>query len=406
MASTPWRTENYWTSPYNHIAEVTDSLSLPPKVILHDATLRDGEQTPGVVLRKEEKVEIAVMLDRFGVERIEAGMPAVAKDDAEAIREISKRGLKAKIFAFARATVGDIELAKEVGAEGVIVEIPIGQPKLEFQFGWTWKNVLERSIKAVNRARELGLYTVYFPYDTTRSQPEDLENLLKGVMNECPPDSVGVVDTMGCALPQAISYLVRKVKSLTGLPVEIHTHNDLGLGVADALAAAAAGASVIHTCVNGIGERTGNAALEEVAMCLKVLYQLDVPYKFELLPELSGLVKACTGFPMAPNKPLVGSGNFVRESGIGADTVQKYPLAMFSLHPKFVGQKPQMVLGKKSGKLSVQQKLEDLGLGELEGEKVEAVLARVKQIGIERKGLVTDQEFTELVARARAGKLD
>jgi isopropylmalate/homocitrate/citramalate synthase len=404
MSDTPWRSNFHWTSPYNHLPEVQNTLSLPPKVILHDATLRDGEQTPGVVLRKQDKIEIAALLDQFGIERIEAGMPAVSSEDAEAIREISRMKLKAKIFAFARATVGDIELAKEVGADGVVIEVPIGQPKLEYQFRWTWKDVLAKSVDSIRRAREIGLTAVFFPYDTTRSKPEDLENLLKGLMNEAPPDSIGLIDTMGCALPQAISWLVRKIKSLTGLPVEIHTHNDLGTAVANSLVAVAAGATVVHGCINGMGERTGNAALEEIAVGLKVLYNLDVPYQFAMLPKLSRRVRELTQFPVAPNKPVVGERIFIRESGIGVDMVVKYPLSMFSLDPGFIGQKPSVVLGKKSGKLSVQQRLEELGLGELSPEQAETVLSRVKQMGSAKRGLVTDEEFKTLVAQARAGK--
>ena len=405
MNTTPWRSDQYWTSPYNHLPEVRNALPLPSKVILHDATLRDGEQTPGVVLRKEDKVEIAALLDKFGVERIEAGMPAVSGEDAEAIREISRLKLGAKIFAFARATVGDIELAKEVGADGVVIEVPIGQPKLEYQFRWTWRDVLDKSLNSINRAREIGLTAVFFPYDTTRAKPEDLENLLKGVMNEAPPDSIGVVDTMGCALPQAIAFLVRKVKVLTGLPVEIHTHNDFGLGVANSLMAVAAGATVVHGCINGMGERTGNAAIEEVSLGLKVLYQLDVPYKFEMLPELSRCVQMRTGFPLAPNKPVVGERIFMRESGIGVDMVKKCPLSMFALNPQFIGQTPSVALGKKSGKLSVQQKLEDLDLGVLGPNQVEAVVTRIKEMGIAKRGLISDDEFKSLVAQARAGDI-
>jgi isopropylmalate/homocitrate/citramalate synthase len=405
MNKTPWRSHQYWTSPYNYLSEVWNTLSLPASVVLHDATLRDGEQTPGVVLRKEDKIEIAILLNKFGIERIEAGMPAVSKEDAEAIREISRLKLKAKIFSFARATSGDMDLAKEVGADGVIIEVPIGQPKLEYQFRWTWRDVLGKSLAAIRKAREVGLTAVLFPYDTTRANPEDLENYLKGVMNEAPPDSIGIVDTMGCALPQAIAYMVQKVRSLTGLPVEIHTHNDFGLGVANAIMAVAAGASVVHGCINGIGERTGNAALEEVAVNLKVLYQMDVPYRFEILPELSGVIQARTKFPMPPNKPIVGERIFTRESGIGADMVKKFPLSMFSLDPEFIGQKPSVVLGKKSGKLSVQQKLEELGLGVLSPEQADTVVSRIKEMGTERRGLVSDEEFKTLVARAKAGNL-
>lgn len=399
-----WRSNNYWVSCYNYSQEVRSGLSLPEKVIIHDATLRDGEQTPGIVLSKRDKVEIAEMLDRFGVERIEAGMPAVSREDADAIREICKSGLHADIFAFARATAEDIQLAKEVGVKGVIIEVPIGQPKLEYQFGWTWETVLKTSIKAIRLAKELGLYVVYFPYDTTRAAPEDLERLLLGVVKESKPDSVGVVDTTGCALPQAIAYLVKKVREITDLPVEIHTHNDLGMGVANALAGVAAGASVVHACVNGIGERTGNAALEEVALNLKILFGMDVPYKFDLVQELSELVKERTGFIMAPNKPLVGSGTFTRESGIGADMIKKFPLAMFSVDPAIIGQKPQMVLGKKSGRLSVKQKLEDLNLGELNRDLTDEVLSKIKDLGASKRGLVSDEEFIRIVEETRGLK--
>jgi len=142
-----------------------------------------------------------------------------------------------------------------------------------------------------------------------------------------------------------------------------------------------------------------------VALGLKVLYHLDVPYRFDLLPELSQCVRMRTGFPLAPNKPAVGERIYTRESGIGVDMVIKYPLSMFSVDPKFIGQKPSVVLGKKSGKLSIQQKLVDLGLGELKPDQVEAVLSRIKQMGIAKRGLVSDDEFKDLVAQARAAKL-
>ena len=194
----------WWVSPYNFVSEVRDELELPGSVQIHDATLRDGEQTPGVVFSIEDKIAIAQKLDDVGIDRIEAGMPAVSPQDAEAIREISKLGLKSRIFTFARAMKADIDMALECGAQGVIIEVPIGYPKLVTQFGWTWENVFEKSRDVINYSREQGLYTVFFPYDTTRARPEDLTSLCKAVMNESPPDSIGIVDTMGCATPEAI----------------------------------------------------------------------------------------------------------------------------------------------------------------------------------------------------------
>ncbi|MEM7464439.1 MAG: 2-isopropylmalate synthase, partial [Pseudomonadota bacterium] len=268
----------WWVSPYNFVPEVRNSLDLPEKVEIHDATLRDGEQTPGVVFTIDDKLAIAQMLNDVGVERIEAGMPAVSPQDEEAIKQISKLGLKSRIFTFARAMKQDIDKALECGANGVIIEVPIGYPKLTTQFGWTWKDVLERSAPVINYAREQGLYAVFFPYDTTRARPEDLENLCKGIMGEAPPDSIGIVDTMGCATPEAIKYMTRWVKKMTGLPIEIHTHNDFGMGVATELAAVTAGAEVVHSCGNGLGERTGNAALEELMLGLHLLYGYDTGY--------------------------------------------------------------------------------------------------------------------------------
>ena len=391
--------EKWWVSPYNFVDEVRGGLDLPEKVEIHDATLRDGEQTPGVVFRKDDKVRIAQKLDEIGVERIEAGMPAVSGEDFAAIKEITRLGLKAKIYAFARAMTVDIDKAVECGCHGVVIEIPIGYPKLKYQFKWTWEDVLRKSIDCINYARKRNLYTVYFPYDTTRSREEDLTNLLTRLMDVAPPDAIGVVDTMGCALPEAIKYLVRKVKKLTGLPVEIHTHNDFGMGVATELAAVAAGAEVVHSCVNGLGERTGNAAMEELMVGLHILLGMKTRYRFDKLIELSELVSNLSGMKLANNKPVVGRGNFIRESGIGIDLVMTKPLAMFGTTPRLTGREAEIVLGKKSGKASITYTLEKLGMKNVSDESVTEMLKAVKEKGTEKKGLLSADEVQEIIKR-------
>jgi isopropylmalate/homocitrate/citramalate synthase len=389
--------DKWWVSPYNFVDEVTSEFELPEKVEIHDATLRDGEQTPGVVFRKDDKVRIAQKLDEVGIERIEAGMPAVSQEDFDAIKAISKLGLKAKIFTFARALPVDIDKAIDCGADGVIIEIPIGYPKLKYQFGWTWEDVFKKSIDCINYAREKGMYAVYFPYDTTRARDEDLTNLLTGIMKESPPDSIGVVDTMGCALPEAIKFLVRKVKRLTGLPVEIHTHNDFGMGVATELAAVTAGAEVIHSCISGLGERTGNAALEELMVGLEILLGYETNYKFEEILSLCSLAEELSGVTPATNKPIIGRGNYTRESGIGVDMVMKKPLSMFGTAPQFFGRQGEVVLGKKSGKASINYQLEKFGIENISDEQLGEILAEVKTRGAEKKSLLTDEEFKEIV---------
>jgi len=391
------RENQWWVSPYNLIPEVLSKLDLPPSVAIHDATLRDGEQTPGVVFSVADKVAIAEKLAEIGVDRIEAGMPAVSDQDFQAVKEIARLNLPSRIFTFARAMNADIDKALECGCHGVIIEIPIGYPKLKYQFKWTWEDVLRKSVDVVNYARKRGLYAVYFPYDTTRAREEDLRNLLTRLMQEAPPDSIGVVDTMGCVLPEAMKYLVRLVRSLTNLPVEVHTHNDFGMAVATELAGVEAGAVVVHSCANGLGERTGNAALEELIVALHVLYGYETPYDLAKLPELGELVRRISNVEIAVNKPILGERNFTRESGIGVDLVVKEPLAMFGTHPALTGRCGEVVLGKKSGKASITYNLEQLGVSGVDDEAVTKMLRRVKEKGIEKRGLLTPAEFKEIV---------
>ena len=387
----------YWVSPYNFHPSVTGELQLPPEVQIHDATLRDGEQTPGVVFTVEDKVAIAKKLDEVGIDRIEAGMPAVSPQDFEAIKKITALGLDAKIFTFARAMKADIDKAIETGAHGVIIEVPIGYPKLKYQFNWTWENVLAKSADVINYAKDKGLFAVFFPYDTTRAREDDLTNLLNGIMKVSQPDSIGVVDTMGCATPEAIKYLVKMVNDLTGVPVEIHTHNDFGMAVATELAAVTVGANCVHSCVGSLGERTGNAAVEELILGLELLYGYKSKYDLAKLPELGQLLADLSGIPYANNKPVLGSRNFTRESGIGVNLVLEEPLAMFGTHPALTGRTGDIVLGKKSGKASIEYKLKELGIEGVGDEQAAELLVQVKQAGIAKRGLITDDEFRKIL---------
>lgn len=394
-----WKSnDDWWISSFNFKDEVVRQIDIKNSVKIHDATLRDGEQTPGVVMRKNEKVEIAKKLSEVGVQRIEAGMPAVSAEDREAIAEIKKLNLDSQIFSFVRAKAEDLVMSKECGVEGVIIEVPIGKPKLELQFKWEIERVINDSIEAIKKAKEIGLYTVYFPYDTTRADEKDLEKVLNEIMIETPPDSIGLVDTMGSALPPAISYMTKMMKDITNLPIEIHTHNDFGLALANSLSALTAGASVVHTCVNGMGERTGNCSLEELITALNVLCGLKTGFNIGKAVELSEYAEEVTGYKMALNKPIVGKGNFTRESGIGADVLLNKPLAMFSLNPKFLGRAPKLVLGKKSGLASINVKLEEFEI-ELDEEMKRLLLNDVKDLGQDKKRLVSDEEFLELVKK-------
>lgn len=395
--------DKWWVSPFNLVPEVRNTFALPARVQIHDATLRDGEQTPGVVFSIADKVAIAEKLAEVGVDRIEAGMPAVSDQDFKAIKEITRLGLPSKIYTFVRAITADVDKSIECGAHGVILEVPIGYPKLTWQFRWTWEDVLRKSVDVINHARRNNLEVVYFPYDTTRAREEDLTNLLTRIMQDAPPDSVGIVDTMGCILPEAMKYMVRMVKRLTNnLKVEVHTHNDFGMAVATELAGVEAGAEVVHSCSNGLGERTGNAALEELIVALHVLYGYDTRYQLDKLPELGELVRRLSNLPIAVNKPILGARNFTRESGIGVDLVVKQPLAMFGTHPALTGRTGDVVLGKKSGKASITYTLEQMGITGTSDEAVNEMLQLVKERSIDKRGLVTPEEFRDIADRVLA----
>ncbi|MDA4121468.1 MAG: hypothetical protein OK404_03565, partial [Thaumarchaeota archaeon] len=333
-----WVGESSWVSHFNFDLEARSKAKFPAEVVFHDVTLRDGEQTPGVVLRRLEKVEIAKKLDEVGVQRIEAGMPTVSQEDFDAVKEIASLGLKAKVIAFSRLVREDIDAALKCDVEGIICEGPVGIPKLR-QFGWTYDQVIDKAVDAVGYAKEHGLWTAFFGVDGTRADPAFLTRIFSEVSKQAHADSFVVVDTFGCASPEGFGKLVARIRKAVKEPLEVHTHNDFGLGVAVAVAGLQNGASVVHTSVNGIGERAGNASFEEVAMALKFLYGQPVKLKFPMFKGLSELVQKHTRFPLAPNKAVVGDRVFTREAGISIAGWMKYNLGSESYLPEVVGNK-------------------------------------------------------------------
>lgn len=393
-----WKNDNWWVSPFNYHQDVQKISTIPENLQFHDVTLRDGEQTPGVVFRKDEKIEIARKLSEAGVHRIEAGMPAVSEEDRFAIEQIRKLNLKAQIYAFARPLESDINLCRDCGVQGLIIEVPIGKPKLQYQFKYGIEQALENSQKAVEFAKAAGLKVVLFPYDATRAQADDIEFYLNGLTGSYKPDSIGVVDTMGCATPQAISYMVKWYKEKLNIPVEIHVHNEFNMSVATSIAALHAGAEVVHCCINGLGERTGNTPLEDVAAALQLLYGFNTGIDIGKIVDLCQYVARMSNYPIAAKKSVTGSDIFVRESGIGADMVTSKPLAMFAVNPSFYKQKGSLVLGKKSGLLSIETKLEEMGIS-LDREIRKKILGDVKNLGVELKRYLTHEEFVEIVEK-------
>ena len=405
MPKTPWKTNKYFVSPWNYAAEVAKGLSLPKKVEFHDITLRDGEQQAGLCFRKGEKVRIAAALAEAGVDRIEAGMPAVSKQDAAAIKAIVKAKLGPKIFSFARCMVADVKRALDTGVDGVIVEIPCSEHIIKWAYRWPLEKAIGFAIEATRFAHENGLYTVFFPIDASRADIDWFLKTIVRVATEGHMDALALVDTFGGVSPSAMGYLVRKVKERIGVPVETHFHDDFGCGTANTLLGIAAGCEVAHVTVNGIGERCGNASLQEVALALKTMYNVKTGIRFEKLYGLSKLVQKLCGYKLPTNTPIVGDRVFEIESGIIVSWLRncglEHILELFPYHWTLMGQSgPKVLIGKKSGLDTIRHYLEVIGRAdEADNDQLMAILTRVKEAALAKKGLLALKEFEGIVTK-------
>lgn len=392
----------WWVSPADYDPEVTEKFNFPPKIEFLDTTLRDGEQQPSIILTKDEKVAIAKKLDAVGVHRIEAGTPAVLKEDAEAIREITSLGLKSKIFAFVRNMAKDMQLAKECGVDGVIAEMVSSEHMLTYGKRWTKERAIQASVEATLAAREMGLYVTYFPADSSRAEFDFLLDIIQHVYEEGHMDSVALVDTMGVFSPEGAALRVRKLrKRFPTLPVEVHFHDDYAMGVATTIAGLAAGASVAHVTVNGIGERAGGAQLEAVALALRALYGQETGVDMTQFKSLSHFVAQAARCAVAPTKPVVGDKIFLWETGLPSslwmNAKDTDPLVMLPYMYSLTGQnEPYLLLGKKSGKDNLKVWLEENG-AEVPQEKMGDLLQLVKNKSYAVKRDLTKEEFDELV---------
>ncbi len=392
----------WWVSPADYDPEVTEKFNFPPKIEFLDTTLRDGEQQPSIILTKDEKVAIAKKLDAVGVHRIEAGTPAVLKEDAEAIREITSLGLKSKIFAFVRNMAKDMQLAKECGVDGVIAEMVSSEHMLTYGKRWTKERAIQASVEATLAAREMGLYVTYFPADSSRAEFDFLLDIIQHVYEEGHMDSVALVDTMGVFSPEGAALRVRKLRErFPTLPVEVHFHDDYAMGVATTIAGLAAGASVAHVTVNGIGERAGGAQLEAVALALRALYGQETGVDMTQFKSLSHFVAQAARCAVAPTKPVVGDKIFLWETGLPSslwmNAKDTDPLVMLPYMYSLTGQnEPYLLLGKKSGKDNLKVWLEENG-AEVPQEKMGDLLQLVKNKSYAVKRDLTKEEFDELV---------
>ncbi|MGZ4334589.1 MAG: LeuA family protein [Gaiellaceae bacterium] len=377
-----------WTGTLN------DPYAIRGSVGLYDTTLRDGEQTVGVVLSPDEKLEIARLLDDLGIDRIEAGFPRVSDDDWQAVAKIAAAGLRAEVWGFSRAVPADLEALVELGVRYSVIESPISDLKLD-AIGVSRETMLERIANAMRFAAEHDIYAAFFGVDSTRADLEFFRRVYETAV-EAGAREVVVVDTLGIASPEAVGDLVgRTLQWVDGTPVHFHGHNDFGLATASAVAAVRSGATWVQGTINGMGERAGNANLGEVALTLRALYGVETNLRLDRIRSVAQRVRDLSGYALEPWKPVTGETLYRRESGAVASQFHDPP----SIEPyssELVGAERAILLGKKSGLDSIRIKAEELGLDVPESRRAE-VLAAVKKLGTDKRGLVTDAEFRSIV---------
>lgn len=336
--------------------------SIPDPIVFWDETLRDGEQTPGVHFSPEEKLRVATLLSDIGISVVNAGIPVVSEEEARAVKLLAGAGLKCHILAAARTVPSDVDAVIRSGATHIAIFVAASQVHLRYKLKMTQEEVRDASLRTVRQAKDAGLHVAFVTEDTVRAPFDFVERLYRDVQ-DAGADRLVVADTVGIMTPLTFRwYLTEFQRRVRPKDLSVHCHDDLGLAAANTLTAVECGARAPHVCVNGLGERAGNASLEEVVLELEALYGVRTGIKTERLTELSRLVEELSGIPVAPNKALVGYNAFSHEAGIHTHGILANTLTYEPLQPARVGARRQMILGKHTGKAAIVEKLKERGL--------------------------------------------
>ena len=365
------------------------------RIRIFDTTLRDGEQTPGVSLTADDKIEIAHKLSKLGVDTIEAGFPSSSEGEKKVVKNIAKAGLTSEICALSRATKGDIDAAIDCDVDLIHIFIPTSPVQMKYAVNLTPEQVLSATIESVEHVKRHGLKCEFSPMDATRSEIRFLKQVCQAA-EKAGMDSLNVPDTVGIMIPKTTIQLIEELKTVVNVPISIHCHDDFGLAVANSLAAVEAGAAQVHVAVNGLGERAGNASLEEVVMALHSIYKYKTGVNTRLLFSTSRLVSSLTGIAVQVNKAIVGENAFAHESGIHTRGVTEKPLTFEPIDPELVGRTRKLVAGKLAGTRGIKAELEEIDIHPTD-EQLKEIVLRVKELGDKGK-MVTDADLLALTS--------
>lgn len=351
-------------------------MSASRSIIIDDTTLRDGEQSAGVAFTWDEKRTIALGLDYLGVPELEIGIPAMGAEEREGIRELAKLGLKARLLVWSRMHAQDLGHCRHLGVHMVDLSIPVSDQQIQHKLRWDRERVLRAIRRYVPLAQDMGLEVIIGAEDASRANHEFLLQVAE-TAQRAGARRFRFADTVGVMEPFGVVAVFQRLRAAVDIELEMHAHDDLGLATANTLAAAMGGATHVNTTVNGLGERAGNAPLEEVVLGLKKLYGFEVGVELAQFPALSQQVACAAGRPLSWHKSLVGEGAFTHEAGIHVDGLLKHPLNYQGVDPAEVGRAHRLVLGKHSGTQAVRQIYGEMGI-RLSRRQAAAVLQRVR----------------------------
>jgi 2-isopropylmalate synthase len=365
------------------------------RIRIFDTTLRDGEQSPGVSLTFDDKVEIAKKLSLLGVDSIEAGFPASSEGEEKVVKGIVHQKLDSEICALSRCNRNDIDAAIETGVPAVHVFIPTSPVQMKYAVNMTPEQVVSAAVDSIEYVKKHGLICEFSPMDATRTQPAFLKKICQAAEN-AGIDRLNVPDTVGIMIPRTMYKLIEDLRKVVNVTISVHCHDDFGMAVANSLAAVEAGATQVHATINGLGERAGNASLEEVVMALHMIYKLKTRVNTRLLYSTSRMVATLTGLQVQANKAIVGENAFAHESGIHTRGVTVKPLTFEPIKPELVGRTRKLVAGKLAGTRGIKAELEEIGIHPTE-EQLKEIVQRVKDLGDKGK-MVTDADLLALTS--------
>jgi 2-isopropylmalate synthase len=409
----PYFTKDKWVSPYYFADDVQSEVTPPAKVLIHDVTLRDGEQAPRIAFTPDEKIMIACALDKLGVHSIEPGLPAT-EDDRYVIKTLTGMGLKSKIVPLCRVKAEDVQACLDLRPDGVLLEIAINPYLLRDVYNKTPESLIDEVAEYAAEFRKQGRYVEFMGWDAFRVPVEYPERFFRRFAEKVDVDRITVADTFGMSHPLAMFKFIQKMREWTGKPIGLHIHNDFGLATANSVMAISAGGDMVHSSVNGIGERTGNVATEEIAFALQHLFNIDCGIDSSQLANISEIVAEISKVERARNKPIGGSGIFEVESGIivhVVDSLSRSEVGRYGMHPyrpDLVGRDDlSIVAGRGTGRHSVELFLEQRGV-KADKDAIDRITERIKQAALSLKNALPksllDQIISEETGQASKSK--